>query len=73
MQVAELLACERVEQLDPAHGDVLGGRTAVAVFFHLLRLGWYCCPRLSAQVALTHQSARTVGDDVLLTAYVHQP
>jgi diaminohydroxyphosphoribosylaminopyrimidine deaminase/5-amino-6-(5-phosphoribosylamino)uracil reductase len=30
-------------------------------------------PRLSAHVALTHQSARTVGDDVLLTAYVHEP
>ena len=30
-------------------------------------------PRLGAQVALTHQSARTVGDDVLLTAYVHEP
>jgi len=30
-------------------------------------------PRLSAQVALTHQSARIVGDDVLLTAYVHEP
>ncbi len=30
-------------------------------------------PRLSAQVALTHQSARAVGDDVLLTAYVHEP
>ncbi len=30
-------------------------------------------PRLSARVALTHQSARTVGDDVLLTAYVHEP
>ena len=29
--------------------------------------------RLSAQVALTHQSARAVGDDVLLTAYVHEP
>ena len=29
--------------------------------------------RLSAHVALTHQSARTVGDDVLLTAYVHEP
>ena len=30
-------------------------------------------PRLTAQVALTHQSARAVGDDVLLTAYVHEP
>ena len=30
-------------------------------------------PRLSAQVMLTHQSARIVGDDVLLTAYVHEP
>jgi diaminohydroxyphosphoribosylaminopyrimidine deaminase/5-amino-6-(5-phosphoribosylamino)uracil reductase len=30
-------------------------------------------PRLSAQVSLTHQSARAVGDDVLLTAYVHEP
>ena len=29
--------------------------------------------RLTAQVALTHQSARAVGDDVLLTAYVHEP
>jgi diaminohydroxyphosphoribosylaminopyrimidine deaminase / 5-amino-6-(5-phosphoribosylamino)uracil reductase len=30
-------------------------------------------PRLGVQVALTHQSARAVGDDVLLTAYVHEP
>jgi diaminohydroxyphosphoribosylaminopyrimidine deaminase/5-amino-6-(5-phosphoribosylamino)uracil reductase len=30
-------------------------------------------PRLAAQVALTQQSARAVGDDVLLTAYVHEP
>jgi diaminohydroxyphosphoribosylaminopyrimidine deaminase/5-amino-6-(5-phosphoribosylamino)uracil reductase len=30
-------------------------------------------PRLTAQVALTQQSARAVGDDVLLTAYVHEP
>jgi diaminohydroxyphosphoribosylaminopyrimidine deaminase/5-amino-6-(5-phosphoribosylamino)uracil reductase len=30
-------------------------------------------PRLTAQVALTHQGARAVGDDVLLTAYVHEP
>jgi diaminohydroxyphosphoribosylaminopyrimidine deaminase / 5-amino-6-(5-phosphoribosylamino)uracil reductase len=30
-------------------------------------------PRLTARVALTHQSARVVGDDVLLTAYVHEP
>jgi len=30
-------------------------------------------PRLTAQVALTHPSARAVGDDVLLTAYVHEP
>ena len=30
-------------------------------------------PRLTAQVALTHQRARAVGDDVLLTAYVHEP
>jgi len=30
-------------------------------------------PRLTARVALTHQSARSVGDDVLLTAYVHEP
>jgi diaminohydroxyphosphoribosylaminopyrimidine deaminase/5-amino-6-(5-phosphoribosylamino)uracil reductase len=30
-------------------------------------------PRLTAQVTLTHQSARAVGDDVLLTAYVHEP
>jgi diaminohydroxyphosphoribosylaminopyrimidine deaminase / 5-amino-6-(5-phosphoribosylamino)uracil reductase len=30
-------------------------------------------PRLSAQAALTHQSARTLGDDVMLTAYVHEP
>jgi len=30
-------------------------------------------PRLSAQVALTHHSALAVGDDVLLTAYVHEP
>jgi diaminohydroxyphosphoribosylaminopyrimidine deaminase/5-amino-6-(5-phosphoribosylamino)uracil reductase len=29
--------------------------------------------RLSAQVVLTHPSARAVGDDVLLTAYVHEP
>jgi diaminohydroxyphosphoribosylaminopyrimidine deaminase/5-amino-6-(5-phosphoribosylamino)uracil reductase len=30
-------------------------------------------PRLTAQAALTHQSARAVGEDVLLTAYVHEP
>ena len=30
-------------------------------------------PRLTAHVALTHQSPRVVGDDVLLTAYVHEP
>ena len=30
-------------------------------------------PRLTAHVALTHPSARAVGDDVLLTAYVHEP
>jgi diaminohydroxyphosphoribosylaminopyrimidine deaminase/5-amino-6-(5-phosphoribosylamino)uracil reductase len=30
-------------------------------------------PGLTAQVALTQQSARAVGDDVLLTAYVHEP
>jgi len=30
-------------------------------------------PRLTAQVALTHQSPRVVGEDVLLTAYVHEP
>jgi diaminohydroxyphosphoribosylaminopyrimidine deaminase/5-amino-6-(5-phosphoribosylamino)uracil reductase len=30
-------------------------------------------PRLSVQVGLTHPSARTVGDDVVLTAYVHEP
>jgi diaminohydroxyphosphoribosylaminopyrimidine deaminase/5-amino-6-(5-phosphoribosylamino)uracil reductase len=29
--------------------------------------------RLSAQAVLTHQSARAVGEDVLLTAYVHEP
>jgi diaminohydroxyphosphoribosylaminopyrimidine deaminase/5-amino-6-(5-phosphoribosylamino)uracil reductase len=28
---------------------------------------------LPAPIALTRQSARTVGDDVLLTAYVHEP
>jgi len=30
-------------------------------------------PRLSARADLTHQTARAVGDDVLLTAYVHEP
>jgi diaminohydroxyphosphoribosylaminopyrimidine deaminase/5-amino-6-(5-phosphoribosylamino)uracil reductase len=30
-------------------------------------------PRLTARAALTHQSARAVGEDVLLTAYVHEP
>ena len=30
-------------------------------------------PRLSAQGVITHQSARAVGDDALLTAYVHEP
>ena len=30
-------------------------------------------PRLTAHVALTHQSPRVVGDDVLLTVYVHEP
>jgi diaminohydroxyphosphoribosylaminopyrimidine deaminase / 5-amino-6-(5-phosphoribosylamino)uracil reductase len=30
-------------------------------------------PRLSAQAALTRPTARAVGDDVLLTAYVHEP
>ena len=30
-------------------------------------------PRLSAQMVLTHQSARAVGDDALLSAYVHEP
>jgi len=30
-------------------------------------------PRLNARVALTHQSALAMGEDVLLTAYVHEP
>jgi len=30
-------------------------------------------PRLAARAALTHMSARAVGEDVLLTAYVHEP
>jgi diaminohydroxyphosphoribosylaminopyrimidine deaminase/5-amino-6-(5-phosphoribosylamino)uracil reductase len=30
-------------------------------------------PRLSARADLTHHTARAVGDDVLLTAYVHEP
>ena len=30
-------------------------------------------PRLTAHVALMYQSPRVVGDDVLLTAYVHEP
>jgi diaminohydroxyphosphoribosylaminopyrimidine deaminase / 5-amino-6-(5-phosphoribosylamino)uracil reductase len=30
-------------------------------------------PRLAVQAALTHQTARAVGADVLLTAYVHEP
>ena len=30
-------------------------------------------PRLAARATLTHQRARRVGDDVLLTAYVHEP
>ena len=29
--------------------------------------------RLNARVALTHQRARAMGEDVLLTAYVHEP
>ena len=30
-------------------------------------------PRLNAQVAFTRQTARAVGEDVLLIAYVHEP
>jgi diaminohydroxyphosphoribosylaminopyrimidine deaminase/5-amino-6-(5-phosphoribosylamino)uracil reductase len=30
-------------------------------------------PRLAARAALTHLSAQAVGEDVLLTAYVHEP
>ena len=30
-------------------------------------------PRLTVQAALTHQTARALGNDVLLTAYVHEP
>ncbi len=30
-------------------------------------------PRLSARAELSHQSARAIGEDVLLTAYVHEP
>jgi diaminohydroxyphosphoribosylaminopyrimidine deaminase/5-amino-6-(5-phosphoribosylamino)uracil reductase len=30
-------------------------------------------PRLAVQAALTHQTARAIGDDVLLTGYVHEP
>ena len=30
-------------------------------------------PRLDARASLTHQTAQAVGDDVLLTAYVHEP
>ena len=30
-------------------------------------------PRLSVKAALTHPTARAVGDDVLLTAYAHEP
>ena len=30
-------------------------------------------PHLTVRAALMHQSARAVGDDVLLTAYVHEP
>ncbi len=31
------------------------------------------CPRLGSTVALSHLSARRVGEDVLLEAYVHEP
>ncbi|HKB20721.1 MAG TPA: dihydrofolate reductase family protein, partial [Gaiellaceae bacterium] len=30
-------------------------------------------PRLAAHAALTRQSARAIGEDVLVTAYVHEP
>jgi diaminohydroxyphosphoribosylaminopyrimidine deaminase/5-amino-6-(5-phosphoribosylamino)uracil reductase len=74
----ERLAGENVQSLLLESGPTLASSFFEAELFDKLMLFMAptisgAGPRLSAHVALTHQSARTVGDDVLLTAYVHEP
>jgi diaminohydroxyphosphoribosylaminopyrimidine deaminase/5-amino-6-(5-phosphoribosylamino)uracil reductase len=85
----ELLSRPLEEELERLAGENVqsllleGGPTLASSFFEadlVDKLMFFVAPTISGagpclgvQVALTHQSARTVGDDVLLTVYVHEP
>jgi len=72
------LAAENVQSLLLESGPTLASAFFEAdlvdkVLFFLAPAVSGSGPRLSVQAALTRPSARAVGDDVLLTAYVHEP
>jgi diaminohydroxyphosphoribosylaminopyrimidine deaminase / 5-amino-6-(5-phosphoribosylamino)uracil reductase len=72
------LAEENVQSLLLESGPALAGAFFEAdlvdkVLFFLAPTISGSGPRLPVRATLTHQSARAVGEDVLLTAYVHEP